>query len=350
MLRLLLYLAVALSLFVATWGSMRPLVHLLPALIPRQQEVLQWESAAAVALPFFFLLSRTVEQLVRAVAMTLLPSRPPEESEPVRFLRHTLLFVCSWLAAVVILAVTSPILPALVPLGVVGLGLVVSSYVFWESLTRFHAHIEVVLGTLSGERASTDRAAPSTEQTGRTAVTQLLRERYGLAVQTEDFIVPFSPTALNQSIQALGLRTRTGASIIAIYRDPEQIVLPQPDTVLLPGDVLVLLGEPEQLAAALRFLSDLARQPLGALTVPPQLASVVIAADSPFVDRTLADLGLRDQLGVLVIRVQRKGVQVTNPGPNFRVHVGDELYLWGAPEQVEQARRRAGNGAEDTDA
>ncbi|MBI3798415.1 MAG: cation:proton antiporter [Deltaproteobacteria bacterium] len=262
LIRLLLYLAVALSLFVVTWGSVPPLVRLLPTIIPRQQEVLQWSSAAAVALPFLFLLSRTLEQLVRSLTPTLLPHRSQEGSEPVQFLRHTLLFVFSWLAAVVILAVTSPILPALVPLAVVGLGLLASSYVFWESLTRFHAHIEDVLGTLSGERAPSETAVPAAEQTGRAAVTELLRERYGLAAQTDDFIVPFSPTALNRSIQTLGLRTWTGATLIAIYRDPEQIMIPHPDTVLLPGDVLVLLGEQEQLAAAIRFLSDLATQPL----------------------------------------------------------------------------------------
>src|SRR5262249_6149608 len=153
------------------------------------------------------------------------------------------------------------------------------------------------------------------EQTGRAAVTELLRERYGLDAQTEDFIVPFSPTALNQPIQTLGLRTWTGASIIAIYRDPEQVLIPQPDTVLLPGDVLALLGEEEQLAAALRFLSELATQPLRAPTASPLIAPVAIAADSSLVNHTLAELGLRERLGVLVIGVRRGDEQITNPGP-----------------------------------
>jgi K+/H+ antiporter YhaU regulatory subunit KhtT len=169
-------------------------------------------------------------------------------------------------------------------------------------------------------------------------------------VQTEDFIVPFAPTALNRSLQALGLRTWTGASIIAIYRDPEQIVIPQSDTVLLPGDVLALLGDQEQLAAALRFLSGLAAQPLGAPTTPPQVAAVVVPADSPFINHTLAELGLRDQLGVLVIGVRRGDEQVTNPGPDFRVQAGDQLYVWGSAEQIAQARHQAGDSAESANA
>jgi CPA2 family monovalent cation:H+ antiporter-2 len=350
LLRLVLYLAVSLSLFVVTWSGIPQLARLLPTVMPGQQEVLQWGSAAVVALPFLFLLSRTLEQLIQHLTATLLPHRPREGSESMQFLRHTFLFVFSWLAAIVILAVTSPVLPALVPLGAVGVGLLVSSYVFWESLTRFHTRIEDVLSTLRGERASTEMPVPNAEQTGRAAVTELLRERYGLAAQTEDFIVPFAPTALNRSIQALGLRTWTGASIIAIYRDPEQIVIPQPDTILLPGDVLVLLGDQEQLAAALRFLGDLAAQPLGAPATPPQVATVVVSAVSPFIDRTLAELGLRDQLGVLVIGVQREGEQVTNPGPDFRVQAGDQLYVWGSPEQIVQARHQAGDSTESANA
>lgn len=350
LLRLVLYLAVAVSLFVVTWRGIRPLVHALPEALSTQPQLWQWGSAALVAFPFLFLLSRTLEQLGQHIMAVLLPHRTRAVSDQIQFVRHTLHFLFSCLAAVVILAVTSPILPSLVLLAVVGLGLLISSYVFWESLTRFHARIEGVLGTLSGERSTGEVAMPSAEQTGRAVVTQLLRERYGLAVQTEDFIVPFAPTALNRSIQALGLRTWTGASIIAIYRDPEQILIPQLDTVLLPGDILALLGEPEQLVAAVRFLTELASQKASATTTPPQVALVIVTEGSSFVGHTLAELGLREKLGVLIIGVKRGVEQIANPGPDFRVQDGDLLYLWGVPEQVAQVRLRIGSRAADSGA
>jgi K+/H+ antiporter YhaU regulatory subunit KhtT len=173
-------------------------------------------------------------------------------------------------------------------------------------------------------------------------VTQLLSDRYGLAVQTEDFVVPLSPTALNRPIQALGLRTVTGASIIAIYRDPEQLLIPQADTVLLPGDVLVLLGERDQLEAAMRFLTELASQKATTAMASPEIAPAIIAEHSPYANRTLAELGLREELGVLIVGVRRGAEQIANPGPEFRVQPGDILYLWGNPKQVETARRHIG--------
>ncbi|HEV8711443.1 MAG TPA: cation:proton antiporter [Candidatus Binatia bacterium] len=349
LLRLLLYLAVAVSLFVVAWGGLQPLVHALPEVLPHQRDVLQWGGAAAVALPFLFLINRTFEQLIQQIKAVLLPRRTEDTAGQAQFVRHTLQFLFGWVAAVFVLAISSPVLPPLVPLGVVGLGLLITTYLFWDSLTRFHARIEGVLSILSGEDTQSNAAVSTAERKGRTEVTQLLSDRYGLAAQTEDFVMPLGPTALNRPIQSLALRTLTGASIIAIYRDPEQILVPQADTVLLPGDVLVLLGEREQLEAALRLLTEMATQKGSTSTTPPQVASLSITEDSPFAHHTLAELGLREELDVLIVGVQRGATQVANPGSDFRVQAGDRLYLWGAPEQVAAVLSRAGASAEDSD-
>jgi K+/H+ antiporter YhaU regulatory subunit KhtT len=228
-----------------------------------------------------------------------------------------------------------------VPLGIAGLGLLVTVYFFWESLTRFHARVENVLSSLTGDSAAGSEAGGQQERSQRLAVTQLLRDRYGLSVQTEDFVVPFHPTALNQPIRTLNLRSLTGASIIAIHRDPEQIIVPQSEAVLLPGDVLALLGDKGQLEAAIRLLTTLASQKAPETTRQPQIVTTVISPRSPFVGCTLAGLRIREELGVLVVGVQRGTEQITNPGPDFQVEAGDTLYLWGSPEQVVAACQRA---------
>lgn len=349
-LRLILYLAVTVALFVATWSGVQPLVRALPVVLPGQSEMLPWGMAAVVVLPFLFLVGRTLETLIQNATDALLRRRTGETSGPTRLVRDTLRFLFGWVAAVFVLAVGSPVLPPPVPLGIVGLGLLVTTYLFWESLVRFHTRVEGVLNTLGSNAPAPGPEASTPPQTRRIEVTRLLSDRYGLTVQTEDFIVPLYPTALNRPIQALAVRTLTGASIIAIYRDPEQVLVPQADTVLLPGDVLVLLGERGQLEAAVRLLTELATQKAGATTTLPQLATVTIADSSPFAGRTLAELGLREELEVLIVGVQRGADQITNPGPDFQVQPGDILYLWGVPGHVEEARCRAGSGIEDGEA
>jgi K+/H+ antiporter YhaU regulatory subunit KhtT len=285
-----LYVIVAVSLFLVTWSGMRPLVRMLPAMFPKQSAILQWGFAAVVALPFLFLISRTLERLILQIASLLFRRGATEAVGQTQFVRRTLYFLFGWIAGVFVLAACSPVLPPQTTLAVVGAGLLILSYVFWESLGRFHEQIERVLDTLSGESSSSAPSETSRQVEQRQALTQLLRDQYGLAVQTEDFVVPFFPSGLNQPIRSLRLRTLSGASIMAIYRDPEQIVIPQADTVLLPGDVLVLLGERDQLESALRFLTELA-SPTPQATAPPRIETLIVQGGSSFASRTLGDIG-----------------------------------------------------------
>lgn len=339
-LRLILYTAVTVSVFVATWGGIQPLMHLLPAIIPKQNAILPWAGAALVTLPFLFLISSTLERLMQHASAVLL-RRTDGPAGQSQLVRATLRFLFGWIAAAFVLAVGSPILPPLVPLGVVGLGLLVTTYFFWESLSRFHVRVENVLSSLTHDSATDSETGDQQERSQRLAVTQLLSDRYGLSVQTEDFVVPFHPTALNQAIRTLSLRSLTGASIIAIYRDPEQIIVPQSETVLLPGDVLALIGDKDQLEAAIRLLTTLAAQKSPTTTTQPQLVTATVSPHSPFVGRTLAELRIHEELGVLVVSIQRGTEQMTNPGPDFQVEAGDILYFWGPPEQVVAARQQA---------
>ena len=340
-LRLILYLAATAALFVATWRGARIVTEELPVIVPRQTELLQWGVAALAVLPFLFIIGRTLESLTQQVMASLLGQSKAENPRQTGLVRNSLRFLFGWIAAVFVLAAGTPVLPPLVPLVAVVCGLLATTFLFWESLVRFHTQIESLVTSLGGPAPVAETTA-APEWQGRREVTRLLSDRYGPEVQTEDFVVPFHPTVLNQTIQAIGLRTSTGTSIIAIYRNPDQILVPQTDTVILPGDVLLLLGEREQLNAALHHLTELCKQKKVTRTAP-EPATAVIAADSPLCGHTLAETGFRDELGVLVVGVRRGDEQLTNPGPDFQMRPGDILYLWGPPEQIGEALRRTGS-------
>jgi TrkA domain protein len=74
----------------------------------------------------------------------------------------------------------------------------------------------------------------------------LTREVPGLvAGQIE---VPASSPHGNQPLGHTRARTRTGASIVAIVRGEEVLASPSPAEVILPGDVLVVIGTQEGIA------------------------------------------------------------------------------------------------------
>jgi monovalent cation:H+ antiporter-2, CPA2 family len=338
--RLIFYLAATVALFVATWSGTRWVAEELPVIVRRQTELLQWGVAALVVLPFLFIIGRSLESLTQEVM--LLGQSQGGAARQSGLIRNALRFVFGWIGAVFVLAAGTPVLPPIVPLLVVVCGLLATTFFFWESLVRFHTQIEALLTSLGGPAPGAETTTAS-EWQGRREVTRLLSDQYGPEVRTEDFVVPFHSTALNDTIQRLSLRTLTGVSIIAIYRDPDQILVPQTETVILPGDVLLLLGEREQLDAALRHLTELCRRTSAPGGPPPEAATAVISAESPLSSCTLAEAGFRDELGVLVVGVRRGSEQLTNPGPEFRAQPGDILYLWGPPEKIAEAKRRSGS-------
>lgn len=60
-----------------------------------------------------------------------------------------------------------------------------------------------------------------------------------------------SSPAAGSSLAEMELRKRHGVTVVAIRRGEEMLVDPEPETKMLPNDILVVLGAPERLAAAL---------------------------------------------------------------------------------------------------
>lgn len=60
---------------------------------------------------------------------------------------------------------------------------------------------------------------------------------------------------IRQTIAEANLRAKTGASIIAIIRDSQLIANPKSSVAFMPGDLVGMIGEEKQLAAATRLIS-----------------------------------------------------------------------------------------------
>src|SRR3989442_6914519 len=140
-LRLILYLAATMVLFVATWSVARPLASPLPVILPRQTELLQWGIAALVTLPLLFIIGRTLESLTQNITASLLRRSETGTPRENGLVRNSLRFIFGWIAAVFVLAAGVPVLPPLVPQLMEILGLLATTFFFWESLVRFHSRI-----------------------------------------------------------------------------------------------------------------------------------------------------------------------------------------------------------------
>lgn len=87
---------------------------------------------------------------------------------------------------------------------------------------------------------------------GRDDLPRRLR-RASEAIETDWVAIPEKGPLAGRKIGDLGVRARTGASIVAVLRGEEAIPNPGPDFVLAPGDVAGVLGAPDQRAAFSAF-------------------------------------------------------------------------------------------------
>jgi TrkA domain protein len=106
-------------------------------------------------------------------------------------------------------------------------------------------------------RLTAEEAGALAELLGTARVVERLAElhRQVEGLVTEQIpIAPGSPYA-GRSLGDARVRTRTGASIVAVVRDGRVVASPRPDFVFAAGDVVVVVGTGEGTAAVAGILS-----------------------------------------------------------------------------------------------
>jgi CPA2 family monovalent cation:H+ antiporter-2 len=141
---------------------------------------------------------------------------------------------------------------------------------------------------------------------------------------------------VGMTLEETNLRRLTGVSLMAIQRaNGEEVDYPDGKTVLEVGDRLLLIGASDELTA----FDELAK---GEAAVPTENAScqwLLVPEDSPVVGKTLAELHIRRQFGVLVQAIRREGKFISYPDGASELQAGDRLLLCGGFYSLSQASR-----------
>ncbi len=219
--------------------------------------------------------------------------------------------------------------------GLAGL-LVISGVLLWGSVRKTHEKVEhVMLGVFDKEASVASSAGVKMAQD---ELVKFIRDQYPWEVEILDFVVPFSESALQQSLRTLGLRTATGTTVVAIYRDDDSIPNPGPEETLQPGDVLLMVGDKEQVRKASEFLRQKARQkPVATGAGPAATRRMTVREGSASVGRTIRQIGLRAETNVTVLGLERSGKVYHNPESEMTLEAGDELVLFGRSDDLDRA-------------
>lgn len=141
-----------------------------------------------------------------------------------------------------------------------------------------------------------------------------------------------------KTIREIPLRETAGVSILAVSRAGKSHFDPEPGFRVYPGDRLVLLGEPENLARAVDYLE---RREFGEDAADDDefaIGEIEVLPDSSWIGRTLAALNFRRDYRVTVIGIQRGSTRITAPTARETIKARDHLIVVGSKEAVEKLR------------
>ncbi|MBF0408424.1 MAG: cation:proton antiporter [Candidatus Riflebacteria bacterium] len=142
-----------------------------------------------------------------------------------------------------------------------------------------------------------------------------------------------------QSIKNIPLRSLTGVSILAVSRAGRINYDLVPDFQIYPGDRLVIMGHPEELAEAERILNQLETKTTISTAEKFEIAEIKVPENSEYKGHTLADMRFRQNYGVTVIGIRRGKEQITSPSPKEKISAGDCLIVIGTTEPIEKLKK-----------
>ena len=217
--------------------------------------------AATLALLFPFVLGAV--RMARALAVELAAEALPAPSgkqtvdlaaAPRRALLVTLQIAILLVAGVPLMAVTQPFLPRFEGMAILLLSLALLVVALLRSASELQGHVragaQVFLEALAAQSGLDADGAPAPQaQDGH----PLPADLPGLGNARAFRLGPDS-RVIGRTLRQLDLRGLTGATVIAIDREPADVIYPTADETLRPGDTLVVTGAAEAVKAAQELL------------------------------------------------------------------------------------------------
>jgi monovalent cation:H+ antiporter-2, CPA2 family len=171
-------------------------------------------------------------------------------------------------------------------------------------------------------------------------VRDLMTADFPWEIRVDTFTLEARTWAAGKRLGEIDLRGATGASLLLIERGETRQETPGPETVLLPGDGLTLMGTREQLSSARAVLSRPA--PPSPRGRELRLGRLYVAETSELDGARLSDAMLPTKHGLQIVAILRENRAIPNPGAHERLRPGDIVLVLGAQEQIAAATALAG--------
>lgn len=160
---------------------------------------------------------------------------------------------------------------------------------------------------------------------------------------TGDFRVS-NPAIVGKAIGELRVRDTAGVLVSRLRRGDDAIV-PTKYTVLQAGDVVVVVGSSQAIAAAAAYFGE--RSPLHLETERTTIdMRRILVSRRELVGQRIGDLELSTRFGAQVTRLRRADLDIL-PTPDMRLELGDRIRVVAPPRRMADLSRFFGDSARD---
>jgi di/tricarboxylate transporter len=168
-----------------------------------------------------------------------------------------------------------------------------------------------------------------------------LTEQYHVRQYVTEVIVLADSPLIGKSLAEARISDELDLTVLGILRGEEQYrIAPNPDEEILADDLLLVQGRVEDILkvkaeAGIEIKADFKLSDSVLESKDRELFEAMVPRGSDFIGRTLKSLAVQERHQVIVLAINRHGVNLLSKISRVRLRFGDVLLLQGTREQVE---------------
>ena len=151
-----------------------------------------------------------------------------------------------------------------------------------------------------------------------------------------EFEIPANSKWMGSTLKQLNLGQKYGIHISSILRGGRRYNIPDGESIIFPCDVLEVIGSDEQFNSFREAIErDVFSEDEELEKRVMKLRQLIIAADSPFIGKTLIESGIRDRYNCLVVGLEEGKESLSSVKPNRKFEEGDIIWIVGEKEDLD---------------
>lgn len=289
-----------------------------------------WASAFVLCLPFLIGLIKNLNDILFGILERLTASNIRNKQMQTKMfgiLRYITSLLVLFFFSGIFLSLSSRYLPSGISIASFGIAILLIGVLLWRRLILVNSNLEHAFIESFNDKIE------SNEQKHRNRLLKQLTSGQEWQLATEEIVMKKNYSAVGMRIIDTMLRTHSGATIVAISRNGFTEYNPPANTILFPGDHVILLGDEVQLPKAKEIL-EAESDTDGYKEQEFNLSQICIGNHADFTNKTLEQLDFRSKYNLNIVIIQRGSEKITDIRADIMLLPNDILWVTGSKKAI----------------